>query len=85
MITNFHADPENHLLGAAPLSLFRERHFNPSSLQALRVPVDVALLGVPTAPVGATSAGDGGDRMFFTRLLTLRCGVGFSSSTSGGG
>ena len=70
--------PGNTCVGADKVLL-------PSGLQALRVPVEAALLGVVAALVGATSAGGGGGRPFFTRLLTLRCGVGCSSSTSGEG
>ena len=73
------------ILGAAPLSLFRELDFNSCGLQALGVPVEAAPLGVLAALVGATSAGGGGGRPFFSRQLTLRCAVGCSSSTRGGG
>ena len=43
------------------------------------------LLGVLGAIVGATSTSLGGNSPFCTRRLTLRCGVGCSPSTSGGG
>ena len=86
LITYFDGVPGNRIftLGAAPLSLFRDLHFRPGSLQALRVPVDLALLGVIVL-VGAASAGNGAESPFFTWLLTLRCGGGCSSPTSGGG
>ena len=87
LIINFHADPENQILSlrAAALSLFSELHFNPSSLQALGVPVEAAPLGVVVALVGATSAWDGGHSSLVTRLLTFEVGAGCTSSTSGGG
>ena len=65
-----------------PLSFSRELHFHPGSLQALGVQVELKLLGVIVF-VGAASARGGGDIPFFTRLLTLRCRVGCSSSTIG--
>ena len=48
LITYFDGDPENQILilGAAPLSLFKELHIHPSSLQAREVLVELALLGV---------------------------------------
>ena len=48
------------------------------------MPLELALLGVLIL-FGAASAGGGGNSPLFIRLSTLRCGVGCSSSTSGGG
>ena len=47
------------------------------------MPVELALLGIKVLASTASARG-GGDSPFFTRLLTLRCGVGCSSPTSGG-
>ena len=86
LITYFDGDPENEILilGAAPLCLSRELHFQPGSLLALAVPVEHALLGV-TLLFGAVRDEAGGDILFFTLLVTLRCRFGCSSSTSSGG
>ena len=83
LITYFDRDPENHIhiLGAAPLSLFRDLHIQAGSLQALGVQFEPALLGVIVL-VGAASARGGGDSRLFTQLLLLRCSILCSSPTS---
>ena len=79
-------DPENQILilGNALLSLSRELHFHPGILQALGVPGELALLGVIVL-VGAVSVRGGGNNLFFTRSLTLRCGFWCSCSNTGAG
>ena len=86
LIAYFNGDRENQtlILGAAPLSLFRELHIHPCSLQGLKVSVELALFGV-LGLLGASIAWAGGDSPVFIRLLTLRYGVWCSSSISGGG
>ena len=86
VVTYFSGDPENQILilEAAPLSLSRELHIQPSSVQALAVPLELALFGVVVLS-GAASASGGGDSTLFTPLLILKSGVRCSSATSWGG
>ena len=83
--TYFDRDPENQILifGAAPLSLFRDFHFHPNSLQALRMPVEPALLGV-LALLGGASAEGVAYSPLVTRGSPLRVGLGVPLQPVGG-
>ena len=79
-------DPQNQILvlRAAALSLFTELDFHPSGLQALSVPVELALL-VVLALLGTASARGRGYSPLITCLLTLGERVRGASSTRGRG